>query len=413
MINQKKRFALFYPSQELGGAELLISRLAEELSERGNCVTVLDSDKGIIRDNIKNKGVFCLTVSCDHPVSIDSDYLIVFASHLSSLGRFVNSNDNCRVLFWSVHPLNSIYLFPRLGEWLFQGDINYLKIVNRILFSSEVGVRSRALNELIRANAFFCMDGENSRVLNLYYGLDGGGKFIPVPVPISGCPLGKRDFQESGIITIAWYGRLCDFKVHALVYLIYQLKFLERFYRIKLLVIGDGPLKSKVERAIAETGLSVCFKGTMTNAAAQKLLYEESDIVFAMGTAALESGAIGIPTVLVDASYKPIDFNYGFQWLYQTKEFTLGRFIKKSDAMAGVSLDALLRDACDDYKRHSVASFDYVRSNHDISNVVNLLERYCEESEMSLAKFIRVTNYKGAFLLRAARYVRKLLGGKE
>ena len=122
MINQKKRFALFYPSQELGGAELLISRLAEELSERGNCVTVLDSDKGIIRDNIKNKGVFCLTVSCDHPVSIDSDYLIVFASHLSSLGRFVNSNDNCRVLFSNTILQSWLWLDKR-AEFPYQQDV--------------------------------------------------------------------------------------------------------------------------------------------------------------------------------------------------------------------------------------------------------------------------------------------------
>ena len=40
-----KSFALFYPSQEIGGAELLFARLAAKLAERGHKVTIIDSEK--------------------------------------------------------------------------------------------------------------------------------------------------------------------------------------------------------------------------------------------------------------------------------------------------------------------------------------------------------------------------------
>lgn len=406
---KSRRFVLFYPSQELGGAELLLSRLADILSGRGHQVTVLDSEKGIIAKNILDPAVKCLTARIDQPVFIECDHFITFASHLSSLRRYVNPNENCNVVIWSVHPLNAIFLMPRCGEKVFQISIDFLKFLNRCFFRSEVNVREKALNSLVGSDAFVCMDAENARVLSHYYGIKNDFRFIPVPVSLPNKERHKSKLKNSAFITLAWYGRLCDFKVHTLVYLITQLGKVKDQFNLRLIIVGDGPLRGLVERAVVAAGIAADFKGTMQNDAAAVLLNQEADVVFAMGTAALEAGAMGIPTVLVDASYKPINFPYRFSWLHQTKQFTLGRFVNKSSPIRGVTVEGILKDAIVNYYEHAKASCKYVQCNHEINHVVDLVEVSCNQSKMSLARFHDLTDYKKPLSIRVAKYFRNLM----
>ena len=43
-----------------------------------------------------------------------------------------------------------------------------------------------------------------------------------------------------------------------------------------------------------------------------------------MGTAALEGAKLGIPTILLDISYKSIKSEYNYRWLYERDGKTLG-----------------------------------------------------------------------------------------
>ena len=117
-------------------------------------MTVLDSDKGVIFDNLQNPTIVRRIVSIDNQISIDCDFLIAFASHISSLRRYIHPNENCNVFFWSVHPLNAIFLMPRYGEKLFDIGLAVLKLFNQCLFLAENRVRSKALKSLLESDAF-------------------------------------------------------------------------------------------------------------------------------------------------------------------------------------------------------------------------------------------------------------------
>jgi glycosyltransferase involved in cell wall biosynthesis len=407
-----KRYALFYPSKELGGAELLLARLADKLAERGNKVTVIDSDQGVVLSNIKDPRVICLTAKIGTPLFVECDYLIAFASNIINLRQYIASKNKCKILFWSIHPLNSIYLMPGYGEKIFQLGIPVLKIINQMLFKSEDEVREKALKNLVKSNAIVCMDGENSRIIKKYYRIEDDIKYLPVPVLMPERARAIPKIEENTTITIAWYGRLCDFKVHALNYIIRQFENIS-LNKLRLLIIGDGPLKELVQKTVELVGINAVFKGSMPNSAAIQLLKQEAHIVFAMGTAALEAAAMGIPTVLVDASYKPINFKYRFNWLYNTNDYTLGRFVSKKSQLSGASLEEIIIDSLARNEELSKLSFNYVKLNHDIDRVIELVELSCAHSEIELMEFNRLTGYKRSTVMAFAKYARHLLLGKS
>lgn len=405
----RRRFALFYPSVELGGAEMLFARLADQLARRGHEVTILDGDKGVIQDNVTEPGVLSRTVEKDAPIVVECDHLIAFASHLHSLRRFVDARSTGQVLFWGVHPLNAVYLPPRVGEKLFAAGVARLRAVNRRFFRAEDEVRGRALRAAMESDAFVCMDGETADVLADYYGIEKPFRFIPVPVSIPDESRNTPSAPRGTDFTLAWFGRLCDFKVYALLDLIARIGELPERDALRLLIIGDGPLRDMVERAAERAGVQACFKGRLPNAQARQVLAQEADLVFAMGTAALEAGTLALPTVLVDASYRPITYPYGYDWLYRTPNFTMGRFVNRHSPLRGMPLAALLKEAREDLAGHGRKTFDYVRTHHDAEHVVDLVEEHTARSTMSLQRFHALTDYRKPFLVRTAIGVRNLL----
>lgn len=385
-----------------------MARLSDKLSDRGHNVTLIDSEKQIILKNSISAKINKLTLKKSQPIVIDCDYVIAFASHLSILREYVCSSRDCKVLFWSVHPLNAIYLMPRYGEKIFQMGINFLKITNWIFFKSEDNVRKKVLNSLIEQKAFVCMDAENSRMLDKYYGIAEEVSFVPVPVEIPSEVKWDQKNEKKQFINVIWYGRLCDFKVYGLIYLISEMGKLKNKFKINLIIIGDGSLRYLVEGAVASAGISANFRGSMPNLDAKNLINSQADIVFAMGTAALEAAAMGIPTILADASYSRIDFAYKFSWLYQTKQFTLGRFINRSTPVHGYSISEIMQEIQVRRNVHAKASFEYVKQNHEINTVASLIEKACCQSSMLLSNFSELTVYRRPMIIRLAKKFRKL-----
>ena len=54
-------------------------------------------------------------------------------------------------------------------------------------------------------------------------------------------------------------------------------------------------------------------------------LVDNIDLNISMGTAALESSVLGIPTILVDASHNIYPNSYKYRWLYECKYYDLGK----------------------------------------------------------------------------------------
>ena len=399
------RYFLFYPSVEVGGAEILFARLADALVDRGNEVTVMDSEKKIIINLLKNKCVRTL-ITCTHEkVEVCTDYIIIFASHAINAPRFFNAPAESKLLVWNIHPLNNIFLPPVIGEYIFNMGLVFLRIFNSLFFHSENKVRINTLKTLFRADAFMCMDGETAKTLNNYYCLNLAYDYIPVPVPVSDNAVhALHEFDSAGMINLFWYGRLCDFKSYGLIYLIKKLSELK--FQIRIGIIGDGDFRKTVEAVAKSSAVQVCFFGSLPNEEAILLLQREADVVFAMGTAALEAAAIGIPTVLAPVSYGKISYDLKFDWLYNTKNFTLGRLVGVGGHGEGLSVSEIISNVIRDRDFFGKSCQQYVYDFHKLSCVVDLIQLKTSQSRMKFSDYCQLVTYKKSFLIRLSIFLR-------
>lgn len=405
-----RSYVIFYPSAELGGAEILFARMADQLAGRGNNVTVIDSKNEIIIKNLTNKRIKIIIIKDDLPKTVSCDFIIAFASNIANISKYINPKSSGKLLFWSVHPFNSIYLPPIVGPKLVHFGLGWLKAVNKLLFNSEDKVRKSAIQALLLENSFVCMDGENAKIISNYYNIDTKYNYIPIPVYLKEYP-SDNIIKSTEQISLFWYGRLCDFKSHSLIYLIEKLSELNKSsVVVRLTVIGDGPYRALVEKVAVKRGVAVTFVGAMPNSEAVALLKNKADAVFSMGTAALEAGALGIPTILAGASFGPIKFDCQFDWLYNTSNFTLGFFVKKEIKSNGLSFKELIYELQNNLNKHANMSQQYVNINHNIYHVVDLVEKHAALSKMDFYRFSIITKYKRPLLTRIAKYCNNKFG---
>ena len=111
---------IFYPSHILGGAELLLIRLANDLHAAGYVVCIIDIKNGWISKNIENVNIKILYLTNKKLILSDDGILITTANYLYSLDRYF-SPSKTKLLFWTVQPYNVIIRIPHINK------INFFK----------------------------------------------------------------------------------------------------------------------------------------------------------------------------------------------------------------------------------------------------------------------------------------------
>ena len=364
----------FYPSIELGGAELLFARMAIFLSTKGHEITVIDSNKKIMFNLCEGYNLLRKTIDSDERILVENTHLVVFANNTFNLNDYLDIAQNVSFLFWNVHPLNVILIPPLISGFLLKNEGVRLKWFNSFFFWVIYKKRREFIKKAIEKRAFFIMDGECCNAISNHYSLaldKNENVFLPVPITLANNKTTISEINKNTIINIFWYGRLCDFKYHALLRLVDELS--ECNFSFKLHIIGDGDKSDLVINKCTESNIDFKHYGTLENSVALQLIANTAQCVFAMGTSALECASLGIPTILAPVSYTPIKRKIKYEWLYETKQYTLGRFIQKEDYFGDVGFETILNKMLHDYQNIASASKDYVVSNHDISVIAQQL----------------------------------------
>ena len=102
-----------------------------------------------------------------------------------------------------------------------------------------------------------------------------------------------------------------------------------------------------------------------------------------MGTAALDGAKLGIPTVLLDASYKKVDKKYRFKWLFESDGSNVAQFIEYKEFINNNhSFDQIISAYFKDANNIGFKCKQYVNKNHstravskkllDIAHISNL-----------------------------------------
>lgn len=383
---EKISIAFFYPSRITGGAELLFTRLADHLSELGHKTAVIDYEDGFMALNKKHPGVELISYSHIRTTIAGYDYIVAPPSSIHIVKQSLHSSENTKLLFWFLQPYNLLHLFP-FSSFLSALPLFVSRFLVKTVFFSQYQSYKEILGLLHRKNGIVFMDSETTKVNEYLFQLSFSQPFllpIPVPKPIRSLRSPSVTFiPGNGGIRVGWLGRLADFKIHGLNYLIQQLEnySLERKIPVKLYIIGDGDRKSQI---LLSNEIDIILCGTVRPEELEEFLAANIDILFAMGTSLLEGAKLSIPSVLIDASYRPFPKGYKFKWLYESDGFVLAKMLSGSPDSLNTNAHSL-SELLEEIKQESVGErcFQYYQMYHTIESVAQHLTDYLRKASFS------------------------------
>ncbi|MBI4228825.1 MAG: aminotransferase class I/II-fold pyridoxal phosphate-dependent enzyme, partial [Deltaproteobacteria bacterium] len=226
-----------------------------------------------------------------------------------------------------------------------------------------------------KKRSIFFMDGSTLKYTQDYLDIQIQQPIL-MPVPCDDVAVNMKKGRlkkERDYISFCWVGRIADFKTPILIYTIRRLSNFARQKKtlMKFHIIGEGPDESKL-RAMNEghAYFQIFYEGVVAGEALDLFLLDNVDVLTAMGTSALEGAKLGVPTILLDASYGPVTRDYKFRWLFESKDFILGEHMSESNFAAhNGSLERMMEEIIEDYSLLSTKTFDYCARNHSISSV--------------------------------------------
>ena len=138
-------------------------------------------------------------------------------------------------------------------------------------------------------------------------------------------------------------------------------------------------------------------------------LINNCSILFAMGTAALEGAKLGIPTVLLDISYKKISKEYNYRWLYERDGMTLGENINEvsAESLDINSLELKINQYFEEFEKVSEKTLEYFNTNHNLENTCSKLLKKINNSSAQWGKIKRSKYTSRGIIYSLYKYFKK------
>ena len=401
------RFIFFYPSRTLGGAELLLARVATHMARKGIAVAIVDLPGGKLSELAEAEGLEVIHAESGSPAALaGANTIIAPASHMVDLRHWIRGDESTRQLFWMIHPYGA-YLVPPLLQSFFYAHLPILYLVNRLFLNKEFLECRSALGWLMQHKGLVFMDFESYRQTSRWYRLPEALEPVYLPIPMG------VDFPEepphravSTTMNLFWVGRLVDFKIHPLKYFAQRLAQADQARAIKLHIVGSGDQFQNIAEFMSKLDIHFSMLGELDSSSLHSILLDQADLLVAMGTSALEGARLGIPTVSIDASYKPMPGNYKFTWIFERPAGDLGRIIDApGEGSPGFhDIDELLFDLRRDGKSLSKKCWMYFMNHHDISIIANKLIEISSTTSISI-EFSKVFSFKPGFFSRIYKQI--------
>lgn len=309
----------YFPYYKIGGVSQLFLRLSAELTKDYN-VYLVDFREGAMAKLIPNGVNF---IDFDEVTSYPENSVLVLQSlpiwNIKDIDKFPRDT---KLFFWNLHPLNFYpYIFSIYSK------NNLKKILARILNPLSLFRRiklSKLLTYLSDNNALVFMDEENrSRTQSFFPDVSLPHKLLPIT---SGGVQETAKFKNSEVIKCCWIGRIVDFKLYILIHTIERLNAAStKIQPIEMAIIGDGDEMFDLKVACEKfCDINIKFLGEMNPSDLDKYLANNVDVLFAMGTSALEGASRKIPTLLLDYTYNKIEGLYKFDYIFNKTGYSLG-----------------------------------------------------------------------------------------
>lgn len=290
---------VFYPTQVIGGAELLFVRLLNFISQHYPQIRVgyINFTESCINEFL-SEGVEKIAV--DKSITLPENSTIIAPPF-------------CLYKFPKIKTKNLFFLFWVLHMEEMNDTMCYLSRTTRKNVIDKV-------QTMITHNALICMDEVTRIATKEFCSYEVNEKIImPVVLEDYPCSFTKEILVDKECIHIAWVGRLSRDKIYALINLMDNLEKLDLAKKIKLHIIGEGDSK----HLIREYPYEVIYLGTLSPKDLPLYLQKNCDICFAMGTSMLEAEKCGVPAAMVFYTTENSSSDC-FLWTFKLRNYVLG-----------------------------------------------------------------------------------------
>lgn len=355
---------VFY--QRTGGAENLIYEIIKYANfARGIESIMLGDPKSFVAKRLKEGHIPHKFYSIDNIrkfIPSCSDRFI-HTHNYDGLSDIVRMPGSC--LVWGI-------LAPQITGW------NRFGFEKRITGQNRVAnwFTARLIDRLSKNSGLISMDGNTSDAIDAFCGKALNLPIIPIPVDTS-CALPVKPFKAEAPMVLSYIGRSDDiWKIKPVKRVLLDLDALKnRQFKIDIYTDKESPYLDEL-KTVTSNNITFNFHIGYYGEALRERIARCSTLHFSMGTAALEGGLAGVPTLLVDPSTDDVPKQYRYKWLYQTDRCSLGRFISGSEIeFAGMEMADIIAMIEDPDHYHEVAkrTQEYVVDNHGVASVVDRL----------------------------------------
>lgn len=411
----RPRLVLFSPNPIVGGTEVIFARFGERASSRGWEVCAVDQRGGAFVPLLQSRRDAAGVAVSRDDVQVGRTCIVTTPKFLGALADARHRwPADSRVLIHQVHPYEWVSaLFPgffRISTaWGEAAAIAWI----RLLSLSRPGHRStatRLLEFFGRSGALATMDGPCRDATARFLASDGdttpAWSMPVVALPTETGARGRLGGPDARTLRAAYFGRVSDFKTASVVRVIEDLARSPRATATQLHVIGDGdgmPAARAAASRVASTGLCVVFHGALPLGRAQAFLGSQADLVFAMGSSALDAAVLGLPVYLVNPLRKadrrvPV---FG-GWLCDQLDASLGAYEPTRYSSRPLSIP----DAVEELgERPDIARLclDYVQTVHDAATGADLLLDLASASSLTLQEYASWVEAVGGGLVKRRR----------
>lgn len=378
------KIIFYFPYYEECGVPVLFLRMSRWLAENHSDefdVYIGDFADGAMARNLSHKDKVKLMVSgTKEGIYIGNDEILVMQSLTPYyFPKELHLAPKAKLFYWSLHFRNltpSLLPFPCIRDFPYKhlGVYKFCSLFHRTL----LGRISKLTEDMMLHHAHYYMDISTRRQTELHIPvcMPKGMDYLPVPASDYNGVL-KVAKENFDIIRACWIGRISYEKTPILVHTLTKCSqyALEHQQKIYFYVIGGGEFTDRVDNLPVENEYFSKTKcAPIKFSEIDNFLLRNVDIMFAMGTSALESAKLGIPTVLLDctATKEPIKGDYLFKYIYERIGYDLGHVIDSQDLKKGNdSLDSVFKQLLNNYLGVAEKCRAHFVEKHSLTSVGN------------------------------------------
>lgn len=364
-----KPIYIYCASKIFGGTEVLFARLAKYLDGNGFQVFLVAEEN----DVVPNMCPEIPRIYIGNGMKVQPGIVVTSFKEILKAIAWAENSANMNIFAWVLHPHEVISpMFPLAGT--LTRIFNYATARLWVRLNVPQMKRAKIFLKYLGDGCGLCfMDGATYRSASYFYSPFFESKFpcvVPIPSIIRTSVWNvKKRFNK--VIKIGYLGRINDFKYSALSQFLIEgsKEGRIRSLSVELIAIGGGTFTNNLQHLCDKKGIRLAIYPPMPLEEALECIGKECHFAVAMGTAALDLAAAGIPTLRIDPFMGYVFANASYRFMHEIDDLTLGEYMDFPLYKSG-KID--ISGVFDAIEKLDILSFEgrrYVDAHHNIENV--------------------------------------------